>query len=251
MKPASLHFAFLLLLLLSATAATAQLMRKDTTSFPHSKWEVGLDLKPIWDKSEPYNFVVRYFFKDKWALRGGVGLELNWSNDTLDIVKSQLTVGTPTYIYDAHETQKDENLYIQVFIGIHYELRRKNLSWYSAFDLFYTSREKHYNVPYSVHGRASEEPLKAPEFVWISSHDNTEATSGIRLINGFRYHLTPSLSTSTEIALTAQSSKYRSFSQLFDVSVYDTQTTKEISENGWNYSVKIAPLFRLFINYHF
>ncbi len=251
MKQASLHFALLLLLLLTATTAHTQLMRKDTAAtLPHSKWEVGLDLKPIWDKSEPYNFVVRYFFKEKWALRGGLGLELNWSNDTLDVVERKLTEPDPTLRYELYESQESKYSNLQVFLGIQYEQGKGKLRWYYATDIFYLRNKYYYNVPFATNGR-DELTTVVPEFARIVSQENIKNGGGIRVINGFGYQLLPNVSISSEIAVLAQGFKYKNWKYTDDYSVYDNETFKITREEGWNYSVKIEPLFRVFLNYHF
>ncbi len=250
MKQASVLLFLFAFLLLTATAAQAQLMRKDTATLPRSKWEVGLDLKPIWDRSEPYNFVVRYFFKDRWALRGGMGLEMNWSKDTLDVVESQLTAPSPTYRYNLYEQFENKNSNFQVFLGIQFEQGEKKLKWYNAIDVFYFKYENHYLAPVATFGRR-EESIVVNDFIKTSSQDNIKNGGGINVVNGFSYRIVSNLSISTEMAVVGQRFKYMNQIDLRDYSVYGDETIKIIREEGWKHSIEVKPLFRVFINYHF
>jgi len=233
-------------------------MRKDTATTPTNTkhWEVGLDLKPLWEKDEPYNFVVRYFFKEKWALRGGLGFELSESKDTFRIFSSKLTTGagldTLYSRYGLNEIQTDKNLSIQAFVGIQYEWSGKKLSLYNALDLFFTNYSRHYALPISdVHQQPSLAPAVISDFARVSVVDNTTIGGGIRLITGMRYYLSSNFSVSAEMALTAQGLKYENVLLIRDESLFDDRTLKQTTTKGRSYAVKIEPLFRVFINYHF
>jgi len=242
------------MLLLLTTTTYAQLMRKDTATTPTNAkhWEVGLDLKPLWEKSEPYNFVVRYFFKEKWALRGGVGFELDWSNDTFNIEERQVFATDPSLgYYELYERQEQKYLSLQVFLGIQYRQGKGKLHCYNAADLFYHRNKDFYNVPVASNGRGVEPPVAIPDFARIVSIDNLKNGGGIRVINGFDYRVLSNLSISAEIALLAQGYKYRAYTYTRDYSILGSETIKNTVEEGWNYAVKIEPLFRVFINYRF
>ncbi len=249
MKSTSLQFALLLLLLLSATAATAQLMRKDTASFPRSKWEVGLDLKPIWDQREPYNFVVRYFFKEKWALRGGMGLELNWTDDTLStrVTETVDTVVRLKYlIWEDRETRRTN---FNVFVGIQYERSMERLRWYAAADLFYTRDKDRYWIPFVTTLNVGNQTI--PEQAnFVIDQTSIREGGGIRLINGFRYQLLSSFSVATEMALIVQGVNFKTGNLSANDSL-PNPLTKHVIGQGWTYDVAIKPFFRLFVNYHF
>ncbi|MFN7115834.1 MAG: hypothetical protein ACK4TA_03495 [Saprospiraceae bacterium] len=254
MKPASLHFAFLLLLLLSATTATAQLMRKDTASFPRSKWEIGLDLKPIWDQREPYNFVVRYFFKEKWALRGGIGLEMNWVDDTLStmVFGTIDTISRLNYLFrDDRETRRTN---FNVFVGIQYERSIERLRWYAAADLFYTREKDRYWIPFRTTLSIGNQNIPEQANSVIDRMSLREG-GGIRLINGFRYHLLSRLSISAESSLIVQGVDFSDQMLIVNVnadnSLPNEQLDRHILGQGWTYDVAIKPFFRLFVNYHF
>lgn len=251
MKQASVLLFLFAFLLLTATAAQAQLMRKDTATLPRSKWEVGLDLKPIWDRSEPYNFVVRYFFKDRWALRGGMGLEMNWSKDTLDVEERQNISPDPTLRYELYELQEQKHMNLQIFLGIQHRYGKGKLQWYNAVDLFYFRIKDYYDVPVATNGRGVEPPVTVPDFVRIVFINNIKNGGGVRVINGLDYRLSPDISISTEIALLAQGFEYKAHTYTRDNSVFGNETFKNKIQNGWSYSLKIEPLFRFFINYHF
>jgi hypothetical protein len=193
---------------------------------------------------------VRYFFKEKWALRGGVGFEMDWSSDTLNIDESLLTVGTPTFIYGLYKGQKSKNLTIQAFMGIQYEHSRGKLRWYNAIDFFFFKYKTYYNAPSGIYARATDS-IVTPDFVRIDFQENVQTGGGIRLINGFSYHIAPNLSFSTEIAVSAQGLKYRNEIDFSDYSVYNNEIIKNTRERGWKYNIKVEPLFRVFINYHF
>jgi hypothetical protein len=257
MKQASFYLALLLLALLTTTtAAHAQLMRKDTASLPRSKWEVGLDLKPIWDQREPYNFVVRYFFKDRWVLRGGVGLEMNESKDTFRIFSWKLMSGAGLDSlyprYGLNQIQKTRTLSTQAFVGIQREWNNKRLSLYSAIDLFFKSHSEQYGLPVSeVNQLSSEAPAVISDFTRLSVVDKSTLGGGIRLINGFRYYLFSDFSVSAEMALTAQRLEYEDYLIVRDESMLGDRTLKQTTVKGRNFTLEMQPLFRVFINYHF
>jgi len=249
MKQASVLLFLFAFLLLSTTAAQAQLMRKDTANLPRSKWEVGLDLKPIWDRSEPYNFVVRYFFKDRWALRGGMGLEMNWSKDTLDIEERQITGSSLRY--ELFEFQEREYLNLQAFLGIQYEQKAEKLRWYGATDFFYFKYLDDYTVPTGAYGTPDPQIGPVQDFARIILRWDRQEGFGVKMISGLRYQFLPKLSISSEIALISQVHKYSVQTSNRYGGERGNDYFKSVFERGHQYAIDLEPLFRVFINYHF
>lgn len=241
----------IMMLLLLTTTTYAQLMRKDTATTPTNAkhWEVGLDLKPLWDKDEPYNFVVRYFFKEKWAIRGGVGFELNWSHDTLDILQLSFEGNPPRRDgFALYEKSNSKQLSLHTFLGVQYEPGNGKLRWYGVTEAFYFNHRYDYIKPLTERSRGIPD---VPDFLRTVYVYRRQEGGGIRLINGFRYQPLRNLSISTELALAAQGLKYLNQVGIDDGRVINIDISKETIERGWRYTVDVKPLFRLFINYHF
>ena len=84
-----------LFILILTTTASAQIELKDnTTAVPFHKWEVGVDLKPLFRSDEPYNIFVKRYLTERQALRLGLfSSNTQLYDDSLDILARKTVNG--------------------------------------------------------------------------------------------------------------------------------------------------------------
>ena len=84
-----------LFILILSTSAFAQFELKDTThNIPFHKWEVSVDLKPLFRSDEPYNLFVKRYLTETKVLRFRLSaFNIQFHDDSLNIVETKAMNG--------------------------------------------------------------------------------------------------------------------------------------------------------------
>ena len=240
-----------LFILILTTTASAQIELKDNTAaVPFYKWEVGLDLKPLFRSDEPYNVMAKWHFTERKALRFGLGTN-NWSktNDTLLIYEYLFDNNqrTDQYLQLAHLDDKKVNWDIK--IGYQYQFKQGKISLYTATDLNWIKQTLDFSIPVQV---VSGHKGTMPPFLGYQSVFfiyNRKTTYSLIQSLGFKYTINNFLSCSFETSLIGQ---YVEF--VYDTAenpYVDVSYTKRNTKGGHGTYASFKPLMGLFLNYHF
>ena len=239
-----------LFILILTTTASAQIELKDNnTAIPFHKWEVGVDLKPLFRSDEPYNVLVRWHFTERKAVRLGLGVaDYSKTKDTFWIVERKLN----TIQYDQFTRNNGKKMNWAIKLGYQYEFKQGKVSIYTASDFEWIRESIDFRTPFGFRGALiiPQEPVEPfagyQSIIRIQSRKNT-----LSLIQslGFRYTINNYLSCAFETAINGQ---YIWFFSNVDKDPYlDLYYTKFTLKGGSETKFSFKPLMGLFLNYHF
>jgi hypothetical protein len=252
------------LLILSTSSSFAQVAKKDTTSF--NKWEVSVDLKPLFRKDEPYNLFVKRYLTERKVVRLGLGVYENNKNilvsnsiGEINAIQEFLS-DTFNYKYQYIQIRPDSNYEksnsFVLSLGFQYILTKNKVSVYIATDVVYSYVSHNYDFSTGDAGTydSNNNPVYAgtKTFVGYDSRyqlDEYLKTYSIKQQIGFSYSVNKSLSLSFEMGATFQFSHYSK--QQFDKPYPDQRYNKAIWASYNFYNWKFNPMAGLFLNYLF
>ena len=253
-----IYIVFLLILITSYSFA--QVTKKDTSTF--NKWEVSLDLKPLFRKDESYNLFIKRYLTERKVIRLGLGVletETKFSQekgvaeaisstpnrlDTFNYFQSQLVGNNPNISYQ-----------YQLNGGFQYFLSKKRVSIYLAVDIFYTYQTKsiYYPTLSAIISKNNIGTFSGTEtfegYDPTYKFDEYSKTYGSKLGIGLDYGFNQSLSLSMEVSISYQRTIYNM--RRIDKPYPDQRYDKFFNDDSDVQKIKFNPLVGLFFNYHF
>ena len=252
------------LLIFITSSSFAQVTKKDTSTF--NKWEVSLDLKPLFRKDEPYNLFVKRYLTERKVVR--LGLNTLESNTNLLLNESEAFnnvveyyVDTFDYKYQFTQSRVDSGYNkTNVFtasIGYQYFLSKKKVSVYLATDFSYSYASNKYNYYPGLAGTYDNNnnvTFEGPKRVYESydprnTSDEYRRTYSIRQQIGFSYAISKNIALSFEASVMYQFSRYHIFK--VDRPYPDQRYIRATWGNDETYDWKFNPMAGLFLNYLF
>ena len=238
-----------LFILILTTTASAQIELKDNnTAIPFHKWEVGVDLKPLFRSDEPYNVLVRWHFTERKAVRLGLGVaDYSKTKDTSWIVEKKLN----TIQYDQFTRNISKKMNWAIKLGYQYEFKQGKVSIYTASDFEWVRETIDFNTPIQSKGELIDQGAVQP-FAGYQSIDfvrNRRNTLSLIQSLGFKYTINNYLSCSFETAIKGQ---YVWFASKINENPYiNPYYTKFTIKGGSETHLIFKPLIGVFVNYHF
>lgn len=245
----SVFFAFrgiyiVFLLIFITSSSFAQTDKKDTTSF--NKWEVSVDLKPLFRKDEPYNLFVKRQLTKRKSLRIGFSTLLSETSDSVSYFQNSVITGRRTYIYNLpYEVKKIE---YGIFIGFVYQKDFDNLTLYSATDMFYYKNNK--DVSATIAGTFRSEEVNNPsEFFYPTTGLNNIEKYGLRQSLGLKFSFIKNMFISVEV-----SAYYFKFEKQNAQNFEDSRDLKNLQFKYFEERTKgsdfnFQPIGSIFLNY--
>lgn len=238
--------------ILIGTPTFAQVEKKDTSDF--NKWEVGLDLKPLFRKDEQYIIFGKRYLSPKKAVRVGLGL-LKYSKGNLDDKEVVETLGkmfetsSPIQYSQNIDNGTEKRNSFLVIVGYQYYLSKKRVSLYTAADLSFFRMKNKYD--FTNRGSSiltsSDKTFEGYDPSWLL--DEYQNTYSFRGILGVNYSFNRNLSISSEAAMIFEYKEY----QLSRIDKpYPNQTYEKYFGNlSKVFECTFNPFIGLFLNYHF
>ncbi len=240
-----------LFILILTTTASAQIELKDnTTAVPFHKWEVGVDLKPLFRSDEPYNIVIKRALNKLWSIRMGMG-----GNNKSTIIGNEAKNSSKSQIGDIYALllndvdTEDQNY--EFNIGLQANKLIKNIRIYSSIDFFMHKSSSLFSVPFGYATRGSGFPDSITSFIFLTNSSKNLTSYGIRSCFGIQYFLTPHLSISSELSLQFKKESFYSYESYKDFSVINRDVLNDKTVKYTKRGLGLIPLNGLFLNYHF
>ncbi len=219
---------------------------KDTITF--RKWEVSVDMKPLFRQDESYSLLVTKYFTEKSGLRIRVGfLELSNSDfykSSIQAIKlkNDSIIALSEAINGDLQTEK-YGCEIGYRYGISKLLNNKNkISLYAVSNLYWDLQINHLKLPTKIRNYPFERNLNENGFKEkINQY-------GVRQSLGVSYKINSHISVSTEIALSFQNQTLN-LSQAGETTFLEGDQQLIIDDSQRR--VYFHPLSLLTFNYHF
>ena len=96
-----------------------------TSSAQQGNWEIGIGLRPLNLKYEPYSLNAKWHFNNRFALRFGLGAIYNEQDEFNSYQYFYYRISDTTHKFAYEYTQVEKNFYANFFVGIQYWVTRK------------------------------------------------------------------------------------------------------------------------------
>ena len=250
------------LTLIITSSAFAQQAKEDKTA--PTRWEVSLDLKPLFRKDEPYSLFVKRYLTEKKAVRVGLGLieqnkEKVGNSQILEYLFKTIP-STSQYEYQYGQVRVDDNYSnsntILFTLGYQYILSKKKVTTYIATDLTYfkTSNLYDFSLTTAFTNENGQPVFGGPEKTFVGYDpryklDAYSNTYSAKQIIGINYSFNKNISLSIETGFVFQ---YNEYSFRKEDRPYPDQRYEKISfGTGSIFNWKFNPLTGFYLNYHF
>ncbi len=243
-------YAALFILILTTTASAQIELKDNTTVPPYPKWEVGVDLKPLFRSDEPYNLFVKRYLTETKALRFRLSaFNFQFQDDSLNIVETKTTNGQQILQFYQLKRNKNVSSGFGVSFGYQSEMRKGILSLYSATDLSYNTSSDNLLDGGGAQGGDSGQIKPFEGYRPIIAKDIRINDYGVLQSLGVKYYLCKQISLSIEATLKFT---YSTFSLDYLEHPYtDLDFVKHTNLKGKDSNISFVPLMGLYLNYHF
>ena len=256
-------FYTVLFLIFFTVSVLAQVEKKDssiaTTAF--NRWEVGFDLKPLFNKDEPYNVIAKFHLTKRFSVRLGLGTsKLSLAIDSTYVQNWVQSIDQNTFVgaYGQLLAPKEIKKNWKVNIGCQYHLKISKVNCYTATILSIERTVLSYNSftykslasPYLID---SLNPNIFRNKVNLDVFEINNKTLGISQILGFQYHFNRHLSISNEIEIGYYyvNRKFLIQERLPPKSAQGFSALSSFINNGCDNIFFFKPFASFFLNYHF
>ena len=251
-----IYTALFILVLSVPMFAQVEMKNDNTTAVPFYKWEVGVDLKPLFRQDEPYNLLAKWHFTERKALRLGLGTgSFSKSKDSFQIQELKFTNNGPgVFQYDQLAFNEGKKMNWGIRLGYQYTFKQGKVSLYSASDISWVKESIDFLSPLQYRVIAIDKG-PVPPFAGYQSIDKIESRKNIYgLIQslGFKYTINNQVSCSFETAVIGQYiNAYNYVSEDPYIVFGPSSYSKNTNTGGHETQVLFKPLMGLFLNYHF
>ena len=217
----------------------------------NSNHEIGIGLRPLTIKEEPYNFTYKKYISNKVALRTGIGFVFH--QDKQDIFYIHPNAIDIRLMYEYGQINK--YLSANCFVGVQYGKKIRNTFLYLASDLVFGYGIDKIELP---NGIKYTETQLLPNQYFLNTvlKDNKTFTLGFRQSIGIQYFITPAFSLLLEGGITYNFQKLMLsggsyFTRSDSAAKSYVGYTYELDRSIWNYIFSVSPLTFLSLNHHF
>ncbi len=245
-------YTALCILILTVPAFSQVEMNSNNTVAPYLKWEVSVDLKPLFRSDEPYNVMAKWHFTEKKALRLGLGIsDYSKTKDTFGINEIKYVNGQNQIQYDQFTRNFGNKMNWNIKLGYQYEFKQGKVSIYTASDFDWVNEFIDFNVPIQNKGELIDKGAVQPFLGYQSIFLMQSRKTALNLIQslGFKYHINSYLSCAFETAIIGRYIKF-SYNAVEDPYI-NPYYTKFTVKGGSEKHLIFKPLIGLFVNYHF
>jgi hypothetical protein len=208
-----------------------------TSSAQQGNWEIGIGLRPLNLKDEPYSLILKRHFTPQFALRLGLGCLYNERDKFVEYIHPYLE-GDYNFNYEYNQVEK--KFYSSSFIGLQYlgskrsNVNKKSLfDWYLFSDLIIKYNVQKTEIP---NGVLYIKPLLKPgdQFYITSFGETYTLVLGVRQGIGIQY----TLDKNTTLGL--------------EGGIYYENNMSSIKKNSYHYSREGMPTYEessIVVNY--
>lgn len=250
----SMHAAFCIVLFSVSVLAQNSSSINKPDSIPFHKWEVSLDVKPLFRNDAPYNIIGKWHFSERGALRLGLGTNI-WSNKKdsfkldefiLDTAKQLTYIGFSQNQFGPNETRSTG---YNIKIGYQYKLTEGIVELYSATDFEWSRNVTNYNVPFQIisYQQGANEPFINYQSI-VSSISRLNSFGLIQSF-GLSYRLKNFLSISFESSLKIEYQEF--YNIVSESSIYKPEIHIQTLKGGNTIQFIFNPILGLFFNFYF
>ncbi len=222
----------------------------------YGKWEIGVGLRPLNLKDEPYNFILKKHLSSRIALRFGAGVLYNEKSSAHYYFRPYAD-SIHVFIYDYKKI--DKNLYASSFLGIQYGQKfdgsfaqKNSFYFYGATDFILKYQMEKSEIPI-VHYQAQK--LKPNEFFIVATFGQSRGLAlGIRQSIGFQFFLSNTISLSIEGSFQYTASRITTNEYYYSAEQIDFFTsgyTILVPRKDYVYQFNMSPLTFLTLSHHF
>jgi hypothetical protein len=254
-------YTALFILILTAPVFSQIEMKDNNTVVSSPKWEIGFDLKPLFQKDESYNMLAKWHFTEKKAIRLRIGSGSSTSSaDSIWLFNQDIIrTGVSKLQYSENYPKLDKKIGGQFSVGYQYSFIKRQVCFYTATEFNYEQIRNDFNTFGGSRGYANSnlyDSLKSNIFYnknTLSYLKYRIRTYGVSQMVGIGYKFNHNLSVSSEFAISYyKTSHYLSKSEFLPPnSSAVLETSSELTSSGTNKGFLIKPLLGLYLNYHF
>jgi hypothetical protein len=256
-----IYTAIFLLILTNSVFSQIEMKDNTTPAVPFHKWELGFDLKPLFQKDESYNMLVKWHFTEKKAIRLRIGSgSRSSSSDSINLDnKDFLRIEATRLQYQELLQTGGKKFNGQFSIGYQYSFINRQVSFYTATEFKYEQFQEDFNLKeggVTFSNTNLYDSLKSNIYYHktvLYELKHMSKTYGVSQIIGVGYKINPHLSISSEFAIGYfRTSKYIYTRELLPTNSSTVlQTSSEFTSGGTSKGFFIKPLLGLYLNYHF
>jgi hypothetical protein len=250
-------------LMFFTVSVLAQVEKRDTsvTSTAFNRWEVGFDLKPLFNKDEPYSVLAKFHLSRRWAIRLGLGSSLfssTFDSTYLDNSVESTDQNTFQGAYNQQTAPRDIKENWKSNIGFQYQFKIGKISCYTATNVSIERTIQRYNSfffkslasPYLID---SLNPNLFRNKINIDALQIDNKTLGVFQVLGFQYHFNNYLSLSNEIEIgySRINRKFLLQERLPPQSAQGFWALSSFINSGYSSVFFFKPFASLYLNYHF
>ena len=251
-----IYTALFILVLSVPMFAQVEMKNDNTTAVPFYKWEVGVDLKPLFRQDEPYNLLAKWHFTERKALRLGLGTgSFSKSKDSFQIQELKFTNNGPgVFQYDQLAFNEGKKINWGIRLGYQYTFKLGKVCLYTASDISWVKESIDFDTPLQLTGLIIDKGPVTP-FVGYQSIIRIESRKNIYgLIQslGFKYTINNQVSCSFETAVIGQYiNAYNYVLENPYIVSGPSSYSKDTNTGGHETQVLFKPVMGLFLNYLF
>jgi len=237
-----------------------------TSSAQQGNWEIGIGLRPLNLKDEPYNLSVKKRFSSNFTLRLGLGVLYNEHSEFISYTHPYIVISDTTHMFSYEYTKVEKKLYANFFVGVQYlGTKFKNLDrphdfdWYVMSDFLLKYRREEIDLPKGIYYPGYSSLRRGELFTTAVFGTNKDFIIGLRQGIGIQYWVNRNLSIVLESG--AYYAKVFSSVQKY---TYETGRTEPPHEDGTPFGFTtyvpqkskndqwgISPVMFLSFNHHF
>ena len=228
-----------------------------TTQAQQSNWEIGIGLRPLNLKDEPYTIMLKKHISPRVGIRFGLSAMYNSSSEHFRYIHPYYDT---LYSFFIKYTLVDTKLYTSTWFGLQYQIGRKNsnsrLFWYGASDAFLKYRWEYPHLQKGVDYINST--LRPGDYIVATTYDQRKTLAvGFRQSFGVQYFLNSSFSIATEAGFYYETSFTKTTNFLFGA--LDSPSIGGLGfiaggsspRNDRDFQLGFSPLMQFSFNYHF
>jgi len=235
-----------------------------TSSAQQGNWEIGIGLRPLNLKDEPYSLNAKWHFTNRFALRLGLGVLYNEHDEFITYQHPYLAIYDTIHKFAYEYTRVEKNFYTNFFVGVQY-LGTKNLGrphdfdWYLMSDFLLKYRREEIDLPKGIYHPGYTVLRRGEIFTTAVYGTNKDFIIGLRQGIGIQYWVNRNLSIVLESG--AYYAKVFSTEQKYTFGKGRTEppyedgtpftSTMYAPQKSKDYQWGISPVMFLSFNHHF
>jgi len=237
-----------------------------TSSAQQGNWEIGIGLRPLNLRDEPYSLNAKWHFTNRFALRLGLGVLYNEHDEFVSYLHPYYVIDDTTHKFAYEYTKVEKNFYANFFVGVQYlGTKIKNLGkphdldWYVMSDFFLKYRREEIDLPEGIYYPGYTILRRGELFTTAVFGTNKDFIIGIRQGIGIQYWVNRSLTITLEggghYAKVFSSAQKNTFETGRTEPPYEDGTSfgsaRYAIQKSKDYQWGINPVMFLSFNYHF